>query len=360
MTVYALTVFLGSFLLFQIQPLIGKYILPWYGGSPAVWTTCMLFFQVALLAGYGYAYLSSRLSGKRQAFVHALFLAGALLFIPIAPSADFWASSVVHSPQASILLLLTATIGLPYFTLSATAPLVQHWFVRSCPGRSPYRLYALSNAGSFIALLSYPILIEPRFLLNRQIVWWGWVFVVFVLCCGWCLLRLARTLEPDFVSPAGPDEERQHGNPASTDIVKWLLLSACGSGLLLATTNQLCQEVAVIPFLWIVPLALYLITFIVCFNSERACDRLLWGILLAASVGAACRVVSLGVYINLPIQILILLAALFTSCMVCHGELARSSPDPRHLTVYYLIIAPGGAAGGIFVALVAPSLFKGF
>jgi hypothetical protein len=367
MAVYALTVFLSSFLLFQVQPLIGRYILPWYGGSPAVWTTCMLFFQVVLLAGYGYAHLATNLKWKSQRYLHLVLLLAALLFLPIAPSPDLWKPAPDDAPVLKILLLLLANIGVPYLLLSATAPLVQHWFVRSFPGRSPYRLYALSNFASLLALLSYPFLVEPRLTLARQVTWWGWGFAAFVLCCGWCALRpgggraqegasepAASVMEVKMPSP----QERTGLSPMA--IVMWLLLSACGSALLLATTNQLCQEVAVVPFLWVTPLALYLVTFAICFNSDRASDRLLWGFLLIGAVILACRVLYLGVTVTLGVQILVYLAALFTCCMLCHGELARSRPDPRQLTAYYLIIATGGALGGVSVALAAPFLFDGF
>jgi hypothetical protein len=360
MAAYALTVFLSSFLLFQVQPLIGKYILPWFGGSPAVWTTCMLFFQVALLAGYGYAHLASRVGVLRQGYLHAGLLAAALLFLPIAPSADYWKTSAGEMPALRILLLLLTNIGVPYLLLSATAPLVQHWFVRSFPGRSPYRLYALSNTGSLLALVSYPFLIEPNLTLNRQVTAWGWGFAVFVLCCGWCAFRMVRSPDTAVYTASREDSSSVPQRLAASDVTLWLFLSACGSALLLATTNQLCQEVAVVPFLWVAPLALYLVTFIICFNSERAADRLLWGLLLFGAVIFSCRVFYQGVYVNLPVQILVYLAALFTCCMVCHGELARSRPDPRLLTAYYLIIATGGAVGGIFVALAAPYLFHGF
>jgi hypothetical protein len=326
MAAYALTVFLSSFLLFQVQPLIGKYILPWFGGSPAVWTTCMLFFQVALLAGYGYAHLASRMEGRWQGYLQAGLLVAALFFLPIAPSADFWKPSAGESPVAKILLLLLTNIGVPYLLLSATAPLVQYWFSRSFPGRSPYRLYALSNFGSLLALVSYPFIVEPGLTLKRQIAAWGWGFATFVLCCGWCVFRLVRSPVSTGYNDSGQDSGTVAGRLVMPDIIVWLLLSACGSAMLLATTNQLCQEVAVVPFLWVVPLALYLVTFIISFNSERACDRLLWGLLLVGSVIPACRVFSLGALVNLPVQILVYLATLFTCCMVCHSELARSGP----------------------------------
>ena len=369
MAAYALTTFLGSFLLFQLQPLIGRYILPWYGGSPAVWTTCMLFFQVVLLAGYGYAHLVAMLDRRKQGYLHLGLLLVALLFLPIAPSPDLWKPSPDDEPVLKILLLLLANIGVPYLLLSSTAPLVQHWFARSFPGRSPYRLYALSNFASLLALLSYPFLVEPTLTLARQATVWGWGFAAFVLCCGWCAMQPIAGLEAQeraagpVLAAATPERPLSEGGKAALpllDRAMWLLLSACGSAMLLATTNQLCQEVAVVPFLWVIPLALYLLTFALCYNSELACDRLLWGLLLVGAIIPACQVLYQGVLVNLGLQVVVYLATLFFCCMVCHGELARSRPDPRHLTAYYLIIATGGALGGSFVALGAPFVFNGF
>ncbi|MCM2358638.1 MAG: fused MFS/spermidine synthase [Geobacteraceae bacterium] len=368
MAAYALTIFLGSFLLFQIQPLIGKYILPWYGGSPAVWTTCMLFFQVVLLAGYGYAHLATLAGRTRQGYLHLGMLLAALPFLPITPSAELWKPAPGDAPVAKILLLLMANIGMPYLVLAATAPLIQHWFVSSFPGRPPYRLYALSNFASLLALLSYPFLVEPRLTLDRQVLLWSWGFAVYALCCAWCAVqpRLAGRIAGNGPAPdaaatcAGDPPLAGKGELSVSAALVWLLLSASGSALLLATTNQLCQEVAVVPFLWVIPLAIYLLTFIICFNSDNSYDRVLWGMVLIGAVILACRTLYLGINVNLWLQILVFLAALFALCMVCHGELVRSRPAPRHLTAYYLVIAAGGAMGGALVALAAPALFDGF
>lgn len=360
---YAITILLGSFLLFQVQPLIGRYILPWFGGSPAVWTTCMLFFQVALLAGYGYAHGVTAANRRHQGLIHLALLAVALLCLPIAPDPERWMPQTGQEPVLRILLLLLATIGIPYMVLATNAPLVQHWFVRTFPGKSPYHLYALSNGASLVALLSYPFLVEPQLTLASQASIWVWLFVAYAACCAACALLPVmggRFASEDHRAalPAGGDV----GTPriSAATVTLWLLLSGCGSALLLATTNQLCQEVAVVPFLWVLPLALYLVTFVVCFAGDRDHDRILWGILLGGALLFACRALYQGVAVTLPVQILIYLAALFTGCMVCHGELFRSRPDPRHLTVFYLVIAAGGALGGLFVAVVAPLYFDGF
>jgi SAM-dependent methyltransferase len=367
MAPFALAIFLGSFLLFQVQPLIGRYILPWFGGSPAVWTTCMLFFQSALLAGYAYAHGASRIGRKNQVWLHLALLLLALIFLPIAPSVG-WKPSADQQPIIRILVLLAATIGVPYLVLSSTAPLSQHWFATIFPGRSPYRLYALSNISSLVALLSYPFLIEPRFTLANQVRIWSWGFAVFAICSGWCALKVlsvTRDTSSDVIAavPSNDHSAPMPGTERTADrvtVLLWLLLSACGSAMLIASTNQLCQEIAVVPFLWVFPLVLYLATFTICFNSEKIYDRLLWGLLLIGAIIPGCRALFLGVALNLPVQIVIYLALLFTVCMTCHGELARLRPHPRQLTSYYLTMAAGGALGGAGVALVAPFLFKGF
>lgn len=360
MPAFLLTTFLGSFLLFQVQPLIGRYILPWFGGGPAVWTTCMLFFQVMLLAGYGYAHLLSSANRRRQGFIHAALLVAALAFLPISPSPQIWKPTPETDPVTGILLLLLANIGAPYLILAATAPLLQHWFVRSFPERSPYRLYSLSNAASLLALLGYPFLVEPNFTLARQVTGWSWGFALFTVCCGWCALRSPAAAtevssEPDAAAAEGSNDALRPGV-----IFLWLALSACGSALLLATTNQLCQEVAVVPFLWVVPLAMYLTTFTICFNSDRAYRRWLWLPLAVAVLIPVCRLIHVGPRAGLPFQLLGYLGTLFVFCMACHGELFRCRPASRHLTAYYLTLALGGALGGMAVAIGAPLLFRGF
>ncbi|KAA0891325.1 fused MFS/spermidine synthase [Oryzomonas rubra] len=367
MPVYALTIFLSSFLLFQVQPLIGRYILPWYGGGPAVWTTCMLFFQVVLLAGYGYAHVATLLDRWKQGWLHLALLLCALMFLPIAPSPDYWKLRPDDNPALKILLLLLANVGAPYLLLSATAPLVQHWFIRSFPGRSPYRLYALSNLGSLLALLSYPFLVEPNLTLAHQVSVWGWGFGVFVLFCSSCALQIGQVQAAggaEAVSNSGAGAAAHDApsavRPSMASFLLWLSLSACGSAMLLATTNMLCQDIAVVPFLWVIPLALYLVTFILCFNSEKAANRLVWGTLTVAAIIAACYQLVPQHNNSLTTMIVVYLAALFTCCMSCHGELARSRPAPRHLTAYYLVISLGGALGGCFVALVAPLAFNDF
>lgn len=300
MTRYALTIFLSAFLLFQVQPLIAKYILPWFGGTPAVWTTCMLFFQMLLLVGYAYAHVTSwRLTPRTQAIVHSVLLCVSALFLPIIPSVE-WKPTDGDLPTVRILVLLAATVGFPYLLLSTTGPLLQKWFSRTHPGSSPYRLYALSNVGSLLALVSYPLVFEPYLRLGVQANSWSWGYGVFALMCGWCAWRAF----PDSESEASPQAallktqdtagqsteniDETIKSPGGFRIIMWLGLAMVPSVMLLATTNQMCQEVAVVPFLWVLPLSLYLISFIICFDSDLWYVRSVWGLALIAASMAGC------------------------------------------------------------------------
>jgi len=363
---YALAILLGSFLLFQVQPVVGKYILPWFGGTPAVWTTCMLSFQVLLLVGYAYAHgLATWLTPRRQAVLHLVLLAGSMALLPITPS-ETWKPAGDESPTWRILCLLAASIGAPYVLLASTSPLMQSWFARTHAGRSPYRLYALSYFGSLAALVSYPFLVEPALRLGTQTWSWSLAYVVFAVFCGFCAVGvyLAKPAAAADTTPADESpraaETAPVERPGAVDQILWLALSACGSVLLLATTNQMCQEVAVVPFLWVLPLALYLVTFIICFDHERWYRRGLFGPLWIPAVAGACYMLIRGAHITLWIQIAVLASTMFVGCMICHGELVRLKPNPRHLTQFYLLIAAGGALGGVLVTLVAPVVFAGY
>ena len=353
------TVFLGAFLLFLVEPLIAKQILPWFGGAPAVWTACLLFFQLALVVGYGYAHATRRLGLKRQAILHGVLLVLTVATLPILLGSS-WKPSGEQAPLSRVLLLLTASVGAPYVLLSGTTPMLQDWFRQLAPSGTPYRLYALSNAGSLLGLIAYPTLVE-RFLTVRTQAWgWSAAFVLFVALCVACARAATRTnaaTEPAADSPSSADPAADpHGRISGLDAGLWTLLAACGSGLLLATTNQLCQDVAVVPLLWILPLALYLLTFIVSFAGWYR--RRWWVAIYVLAGGAAGYVLANAESVPIVAQAAGLLTALTAGCMVCHGELVAARPDARHLTAFYLAIAVGGAFGGLFVALAAPVLFS--
>ncbi len=357
---YAATILVSAFLLFQVQPLISKAILPWFGGSPAVWTTCMLFFQAVLFAGYSYAHLSERALGRTSRLVvHLGVLLAACLMLPVTPDAA-WKPDDSSEPTWRILALLGVTVGLPYFVLSTTGPLVQAWFSRSFPGQSPYRLYSLSNIGSLTALLSYPFVFEPRWNVPVQGWMWSAGFVLFAMLCAagaWQVWRVGE-LPATFVASGSP-------SPATKNVpawrpVLWVALPAFGSLTLLATTNHVCQNVAVIPFLWVVPLSLYLLSFIICFDHERWYHRGAWGLFTAALTLLAAAWGDLTWDLPFVAELAVYFGAMFGVCMVCHGELVRLRPDPRHLTAFYLLISAGGALGGLFVSLVAPVVFDTF
>ncbi|MEM9463046.1 MAG: ferrichrome ABC transporter permease [Myxococcota bacterium] len=377
--IFAATIGVGACLLFQVQFILGKQILPWFGGAPAVWTTCMLFFQVLLLVGYGYAHLlSSRLAPRRQRDVHlaVLALATGLLLLrmtawpsPINPS-DAWKPTSDATPSLAILILLLFTIGLPYLVLSSTGPLLQAWYARCFPGVSPYRLYALSNLGSLLGLLSYPFVLEPLWPVATQ--GWGWSvgFLVFALGCAAAAVLVGRTAASPSAAGAA-DETASSPDPATspdTDtsvdapptraaMALWLVLAMIASVLLLAVTSQISLEVAVIPFLWMLPLALYLLSFVLCFEYEGSYRRTVWIPALLVCAGGTAVVIRLGVHAPMLVQLATYLLMLLCACMVCHGELVRRKPAPRYLTGFYLLVSAGGAAGGVFTGIVAPALF---
>ena len=382
MAVYGLTIFIGAFLLFQVQPVIGKYILPWFGGAPSVWTICMLFFQAVLLVGYAYAHqLPTRFKLRRQGLIHLGLALVALAFVPAIPS-EVWKPSGAGNPSWRIIELLAATIGLPYLVLSATSPLLQHWFRQTNPQASPYRLYALSNVGSLLALATYPTLFETHFTRQSQAKVFAALLVLYAVGVAVCVYKLwretpehdgspiaAAAAEPRSV-PGQSARETAVGGAASGDrsrsgafdatVAYWILLPACASALLLATTNKICQEVAVVPFLWVVPLGLYLLSFIICFDNPRWYKRWPFGISLAIVLGAVCWALFHWATIAVPSQMAIYGAACFVCCMVCHGELYRLRPEPERLTRFYLMIALGGVLGGVFVGIIAPLLFNDY
>jgi hypothetical protein len=353
---FPVTIFLASFLLFQIQPILGRYVLPHFGGGPSVWTTCLLFFQLLLVAGYAYAHFVGSLRNRSlQVWIHGIALALSLLFFPIAQNAGAWKTVSGTDPSLRILLLLTTSVGGPYVMLAATTPLVQRWFSRSYPEDSPWRLYALSNTGSLLALFTYPGVIEPHWGLSLQTRVWTALYCLFVILCICASLRF-RPAAAESETPADPGER-----PSLAEVLLWFGLAMAGSTLLLATTNQLSERIAAAPFLWVAPLSLYLITFILTFESDRWYRRPLFAIAAGAVVVLACMtLVNRTASSSLSNQMAIYLGTMFVLCMACHGELARSRPATRYLTGFYLSIAGGGALGGVFVAIIAPRVFTFF
>jgi hypothetical protein len=358
MAVYIVTILLAAFLLFQVQPIVAKMILPRFGGTSAVWSACMLFFQAGLLLGYLYAHwLHERLSARKQAVVHAALLAASLVALPLAPGAS-WAGGA--HPPLDILRLLAAAAGLPYFMLATTSPLLQSWYARARAGGAPYRLFALSNLASLAALLSYPVLIEPHLATGAQGRAWSIGYACFAAFAA--AAAVMNALRPG--GEKAPDRDAAYApgaRPGWKLRVLWMALPACASVLLLAITNYLTQDVAAIPFLWIVPLAVYLASFIVCFEAPRLYARAVFYPLLGAALVAMAHMLWTDREgIRVIASVAIAASSLFVFSMVCHGELARLKPHPRYLTAYYLTLSAGGAAGGMFVGLIAPAVFNGY
>ena len=350
---YGLTIFLSAFLLFQVQPLIGKMILPWFGGSAAVWTTCMLFFQLVLLLGYFYSHWVVRyLSPSRQGLVHGGLLLISLLLIPISPSLG-WKPMGAENPTLRILGLLTVSIGLPYFVLSTTGPLLQAWFARERSGLVPYRLFALSNFGSMLALLAYPVAVEPIFPTLWQSYLWSGLYACFAGACALLAWRGRNGI------PIVQQAHHEGRAPRWTDKVLWAALAACPSILMVADTSFLTTNIAPIPMIWVAPLALYLLSFILSFERRSWYQRKVFLPLLVLGLGALAYLPTMGISeIPLYVSMAINLTAFFVACMVCHGELARLQPHPSHLTGYYLMLAVGGVVGGFFVGIIAPYFFN--
>lgn len=370
MYLFAATVFTSAFLLFLVQPIIAKQILPWFGGNASVWTVCMVFFQLVLLGGYAYSdALVRKCAPRTQAIIHTALLVASLAFLPIL-AAESWKPAPDTEPTARILLLLVMTIGLPYFLLSTTGPLVQAWFARSYPGGTVYRLFALSNLASLAALIAYPPLIEPATTLQTQS--WAWS-AVYVLFAGLCATSAwMASAKPAVALTAAERAAPDRGNatdsaPKASEYLLWLTLSALGSLMLLAVTSHITQNVASVPFIWIVPLVLYLLSFILVFDVGGTRARSgwyarAWGlpVLFVLMLGMSWFLYdNLGV-MDIRTSIALYSAGLFAACMFCHGELAAMRPAPRYLTRFYLMISIGGAGGGLFVGLIAPRIFTNF
>jgi hypothetical protein len=364
LNLFGFGVLLGAFLLFQLELIAAKHILPWFGGSPAVWTTCMLFFQGVLLAGYAFAHwgatrLAPRVQGKWQLMVIALALTSFALAVlawgsPLTPAGNLRDVLRGH-PVAHILLVLALCVGAPFFLLATTAPVLQHWFRVSAGNESPYRLYALSNIGSFFGLIGYPFLLEWLLPIRRQAWLWNFVFVAFAALYAVLCRRISaqRTGQSSVV-----EEESQR--PGLAKRIMWAALAACGSAMLLATTNLLCEDVVVTPFLWVLPLCLYLLSFILCFDHPRWYQRGVFFLLYGAAIWTALWVFQQGIAVDLIRRSDAYLFILFVICMVSHGELSRSKPAGSHLTSFYLMVSLGGVLGGALVTIVAPRIFNGY
>jgi SAM-dependent methyltransferase len=355
MPLYAVTIFLSAFLLFLLQPVIAKQILPWFGGSAAVWTTCVFFFQFLLLAGYAYAHAVVRfLPPRPQLALHIGLLAASLVLLPIVANAS-WKPGGAEDPSWRILGLLVATVGLPYFLLATTSPLVQAWYARRF--HSPYRLFALSNLASLAALLAYPVVVEPLVATRLQALAWSWSYALFAALCAAAAFYTLRSAvgsggEPERLAP-GPA-------PPTGQRIQWIVLPAVASFLLLAITNHLTQNVASIPFLWIVPLALYLLSFILCFDGRGWYRRRFFLPVTAFALAAMAWILrDFNLAHDIGLSIPVHAAGLFIVCMLCHGELAALKPQPARLTEFYLMIALGGALGSLLVSLAAPRLLPG-
>ena len=349
------TVFLGAFLLFLIEPLFAKLILPRFGGAAAVWAACLVFFQCALLLGYLYADLTSRrLAPVRQSQLHIALLLVSVLFLPIAPRLlDLQRTG--SDPATAILVLLSASIGLPFVLLSATSPLAQTWFARANEQREPYHLFAISNLASLLALLSYPLLVEPHITAHKQSALWSILFVVFVLLCMTAAWNARSGIRPATVARS---EHSETAAPTWREKLLWLALSTCSSMLLLSVTNKLLEDVAPVPLLWVLPLALYLLTFALAFHRRILYRRGPMVRFLAVALGSLGYAIYDPVYTeSVQVSVPIFCVGLFLCCWFCHGELALRRPAPRYATAFYLMISLGGALGAIFVGLVAPHLF---
>jgi hypothetical protein len=352
---------LGAFLLFQVQPIMGRFVLPWFGGTATAWSACLLFFQIGLLAGYAYAHLLTRwLPPRWQGGADLALLVASLFLLPIIP-ADAWKPASPEAPLGRLLFVLVRSVGVPYFVIASTSPLLQLWRAWES-GRSPYRLFALSNAAALLALVSYPVLVEPALGVRAQALAWSALYAAFVASRGWCAVRVMVAGGGDGTAPPVAEPAASGGDAVRLGFERlalWVVLPAAASALLIATTTQLGQEVASIPFLWVLPLALYLLSFVICFDHERWYDRRIFGPLLAVMVPLVIAVQVLGTRVSFLGELAVYGAALFAACMVCHGELVRIKPVPRRLTAFYLAVALGGAVGGVGATLVAPVVFRG-
>ena len=365
MLFFAGTTFLSAFLLFCVQPLIAKQILPWFGGSSSVWSMCMLFFQAELLLGYAYVhFLHEKFAARRQVALHSALLLLSLATLPITAN-PAWKDLALTNPSLGVCVVLGLSVGVPYLMLSTTGPLMQAWYAKafSVQGAAapPYRLYALSNLASMASLLSYPIVVEPVLTLDVQANVWSALYMGFVVLClltaglVWRRTALDKIVRSQDAQPASGSVSTR---PGWRQCLLWTGLAATASILLLSLTRQLTTDVAPVPFLWVLPLSIYLLSFILCFDAPRYYVRPLFLAALPLSLLAIHYAID---YVDsVPIQIALINGALFVFCMVCHGELTRRKPAVNHLTLFYLMLSIGGALGGTLVGLLAPAVFNSY
>ncbi|GAB5562852.1 MAG: fused MFS/spermidine synthase [Synoicihabitans sp.] len=355
MRLFAAAIFLGAFLLFLVQPLIGRFLLPWFGGSPGIWTVCLLFFQTALFAGYLYAHLLTRIaSPRRQIVIHLGLVAGALLTLPPIPRAPEIALAAEQPIQELIGLLITS-IGVLFVLLAATGPLIQRWFHACFPDKSPYPLYALSNFGSLLALVAYPLILEPWLSRQEQAIGWSTAFVLFSFLLVGCWSAIRKNTASQR-SPVPPELAHPRSGVTWMMRLRWLLRAGIGTGMLAATTANISADVAPVPFLWLTPIAIYLATFIATF-SRRSWYRpvpLAALIMIGAVLSADLR--EIGTQVTFYYFLSVSLLGLGVVGLLCHGELYRTRPAGIHLTDFYLTISAGGALGTLWVAIVSPAL----
>jgi protein-L-isoaspartate O-methyltransferase/uncharacterized membrane protein (DUF485 family) len=358
MILYALTIFTSAFLLFLVQPILAKQVLPWFGGSAAVWTTCLVFFQFLLLFGYAYTDFTTRkMKPRHQLLLHAALLIASLATLPIIPDVS-WKPAGDEDPTYRILGLLAFTIGLPYFLLSTTGPLVQAWFARAHESGTVYRLFALSNFASLLALISYPFAVEPWVTTRVQSFGWSAGYALFVIVC---ISAGVYSLRAHTEAQASGEVRKTDAGPAPSlaHYGLWLLLSAMGSFMLLAVTNHITHDVASVPFLWLLPLTIYLVTFILCFEGRNWYKRIYFlGPLIVVVCALAWFLHEEGGIMEFKVAVPLFSAGLFVMCMFFHGELAAMKPAPQYLTTFFLMVSLGGALGGVVVGFIAPKFFN--
>ena len=358
LVVYTAAIFVSALLLFSVQPLFTKMVLPRLGGSPAVWSVAMVFFQALLLAGYLYAHLLMRIKSRVVPIVaHVLLLVMALLALPLSIAAR-WGEPPTGGYAVWLLGLFAASIGLPFFALAANNPLLQAWFVRTGhpDGGDPYFLYASSNIGSFLALLSYPLLLEPVFTLRMQnLIWTGGygLLIVLIAACGFLLWR-----SPALAAGELPAAESELPAPSWATRARWVFLAAVPSGLLIAVTAHISTDVAAAPLLWVLPLSLYLLTWVLVFQSRPLLPHR-W-VLRAqpAAIAGVIVLLAIGGEQNLLLTLGGHQLCFFVIAMACHGELAATRPPAQYLTGFYVALSFGGMVGGLFAGLIAPYAFS--